>query len=203
MTVLERTRGYARSEILDAATRLFLDKGVDKASLSDIASGAGVSKGTLHYHFASKNDLIFAITEAHMESITAELLRVLDHRGENPEELFSLLMTSLLEARTRGRLHLHLVGEAVGDNSVLGKRIETSYQRWEEMLSAALLRLFPGHRAAGAVASLMIAIIDGFIIQDLIRQNELPLSLLIESLMAMNRSFVVQDISEEESFRKG
>ena len=189
MRISDRPKGLAREGILAAATHLFLDKGVDKASLSDIAKEAGVSKATLQSHFASKNDLIFAITEAHMETITRELLQLLERMRESPDRLFALLMTSLLEARDRGRLHLHLVREAVAGNPELREKIAETYARWEEMLAAALITLFPDHRAASDIAKLIIAIIDGCVIQELVREQRMDFSVLIEALIALNRPF--------------
>lgn len=189
MTTSERPKGLAREGILEAATRLFLEKGIDKASLADIAAEAGVSKGTLHYHFASKNDLIFTITESHMNTITEELLGFLERMRQNPERLFTLLMASLLEARDRGRLHLHLVREAVAGNPGLREKISANYSQWESMLEEALCLLFPLHKNPGFIARLIIAIIDGCIIQDLIREEKVELGALIASLMAANRMF--------------
>lgn len=40
-----------RIQILDAAERVFYDKGVSRASLAEIASDAGVSRGAIYWHF--------------------------------------------------------------------------------------------------------------------------------------------------------
>jgi len=46
-----------RRQIVDGARRVFLAKGFDAASMSDVAEEAGVSKGTLYVYFANKEDL--------------------------------------------------------------------------------------------------------------------------------------------------
>lgn len=43
--------------ILDAAERVFCDKGVSQASLCDIASAAGVTRGAIYGHFKNKIDV--------------------------------------------------------------------------------------------------------------------------------------------------
>jgi AcrR family transcriptional regulator len=50
-----------RRQIIDGARRMFLAKGFDATSMSDIAEEAGVSKGTLYVYFASKEDLFAAL----------------------------------------------------------------------------------------------------------------------------------------------
>ena len=55
-----------RRQILDGASKVFLDLGFDGASMGEIARAAGVSKGTLYVYFADKNRLFEAIVEREM-----------------------------------------------------------------------------------------------------------------------------------------
>jgi AcrR family transcriptional regulator len=52
-----------RRQILDGASKVFMDLGFDGASMGEIARAAGVSKGTLYVYFADKNRLFEAIVE--------------------------------------------------------------------------------------------------------------------------------------------
>ena len=52
-----------KNEILDAATRLFAEKGFDNTSTSDIMSAVGIAKGTLYHHFKSKEDIMDSLIE--------------------------------------------------------------------------------------------------------------------------------------------
>ena len=47
--------------ILDAASKLIVHYGYDKTTVSDIAREAGVSKGAIYLHWASKDDLFEAL----------------------------------------------------------------------------------------------------------------------------------------------
>jgi AcrR family transcriptional regulator len=51
-------------QILDGARRVFLAQGFDGASMNDIARAAGVSKGTIYFHFDSKEALFEALIRA-------------------------------------------------------------------------------------------------------------------------------------------
>jgi TetR/AcrR family transcriptional regulator, acrAB operon repressor len=58
--MVRRTKEEAqetRAGILDAAERVFFEKGVSRTSLSDIAHAAGVTRGAIYWHFANKGDL--------------------------------------------------------------------------------------------------------------------------------------------------
>ena len=52
-----------RNEILDAADELFTQKGFDGASTNDILKKVGIARGTLYYHFKSKEDIMDGLIE--------------------------------------------------------------------------------------------------------------------------------------------
>ena len=47
-----------REEILDAAEKLFAAKGFDNTSTGDILDAVGIARGTLYYHFKSKEEIL-------------------------------------------------------------------------------------------------------------------------------------------------
>ena len=56
-----------RQEILDAARRVFVEKGYDNATMNDIAAAADVSAGSIYRYFENKRDLIAAASNACIE----------------------------------------------------------------------------------------------------------------------------------------
>lgn len=52
-----------RSRLIDAAEVMFLQKGVSRASLSDIAHAAGATRGAIYWHFKDKVDLFGAMMD--------------------------------------------------------------------------------------------------------------------------------------------
>ena len=56
----ERTEA-SKNKILDVAERLFMEKGYESATISDILSASGVAKGSLYYHYKSKEDVLDGI----------------------------------------------------------------------------------------------------------------------------------------------
>lgn len=57
-----------RNEILDIAVKLFASKGYEETSVSDIMNEVGIAKGTLYYHFKSKEEILNGIIER-MQSV--------------------------------------------------------------------------------------------------------------------------------------
>ncbi|MCK5755084.1 MAG: TetR/AcrR family transcriptional regulator [Mycobacterium sp.] len=66
-----------RESLLAAAEQEFAERGLS-ASVADIARRAGVAKGTVFRHFATKEDLIASIVCAHIATLTKAARRLSD-----------------------------------------------------------------------------------------------------------------------------
>src|SRR5919198_1904523 len=58
-----------RELIVEAAGRLFGERGYDGARLDDVAAAAGVTKPVLYRHFDSKRDLYLALLARHRDDL--------------------------------------------------------------------------------------------------------------------------------------
>ena len=65
----ERNAARSREDILDAAERLFAQRGYEGTSLSDVGRAAGLSRATPGYFFGSKADLLGAVLERCFEEV--------------------------------------------------------------------------------------------------------------------------------------
>ncbi len=63
----------SQDRIVTAATQLFYTQGYNQTSVSDIASEIGITKGNLHYHFRSKDELLEAVINHRLHYITDSL----------------------------------------------------------------------------------------------------------------------------------
>jgi AcrR family transcriptional regulator len=71
-TRVER-KARTRSELLDAAERLFSEQGFHATSVDAVADGAGYTKGAVYSNFASKEDLFLAVYERRVDAAVAEI----------------------------------------------------------------------------------------------------------------------------------
>lgn len=65
-------------KIFDAATELFLEKGVDRTSVREIASKAGINLALMNYYFRSKENLFSSIFSQLVKENSEELIRILN-----------------------------------------------------------------------------------------------------------------------------
>lgn len=64
-----------RRRILDAAGRLFAERGVGSVSVDDVAAAAGVGKGTVYRRFGDRAGLAFALLDERERELQEELIR--------------------------------------------------------------------------------------------------------------------------------
>ena len=84
-----------REQILEAAKRLFTEKGFHSTPTSLIAKEAGVATGTLFHHFKSKDELIHALYMTIYERLAARQERNYNAKAPLKEKIRTLWMTDL------------------------------------------------------------------------------------------------------------
>lgn len=79
-----------RAEFVGIAADLFAAHGFSTTSLDDIAAAAGYSKAAVLYHFGSKDDLLVAVMERHIDDI-GELIATLENEPDSPERVVNAI----------------------------------------------------------------------------------------------------------------
>ena len=64
-----------RRRVLDAARRLFAERGVRDVTMEDVARAAGVAKGTVFHRFGDRAGLAHALLDEHERALQDEVLR--------------------------------------------------------------------------------------------------------------------------------
>lgn len=88
-----------RGQILEAASKLFAERGIHPSRIDDVAASAGVAKGTVYWHFSSKDDIVLTLIESFFGEVHAGLLELRDAPGTAQERLEDYLLSyaALLE----------------------------------------------------------------------------------------------------------
>lgn len=87
--------GEKRARILDAAVRVFAEKGFYNAKVSEIARLADVADGTIYLYFKSKDDLLIRLFEDRMDEVIENGRAALAGDGTPVEKLRRLVMAHL------------------------------------------------------------------------------------------------------------
>jgi AcrR family transcriptional regulator len=97
-----------RSQIIDVATRLFLDRGFHKTSIRDIARACPFNLASLYMYVSSKEDILFLVAQQLIEEKARAMaeVRVLD---DDPAESFRTALRSYCRIVHDYRPHIRLL----------------------------------------------------------------------------------------------
>ncbi len=84
-----------KNEILDVAGKLFGEKGYDATSTNDILKKIGIARGTLYYHFKSKEDILDALIERMTDSLMAKAREIAGKKDVPVLQRLTLMMVAL------------------------------------------------------------------------------------------------------------
>ena len=87
-----RRKDARPEEITAAALTLFVERGYANTRLEDVATLAGVSKGTLYLYFANKEDLFKAVVREGLVSPIAEVRSVIDQYEGSSFDLLGMVL---------------------------------------------------------------------------------------------------------------
>ena len=65
-------------KIVDAAAKVFREKGYKEATLEDIANEVGMLKGSLYYYIDKKEDLLYSVVERPLNEMTENLRKIVN-----------------------------------------------------------------------------------------------------------------------------
>jgi TetR/AcrR family transcriptional regulator, transcriptional repressor for nem operon len=177
---MPRRPGPAREGLLDAAQDLLRERGYEGAGLDDVCGRAGVAKGALFYHFASKE----ALAVAAVERFFARLVRRGQEAMGDPvptdpaEALFRYVgaVVALLHdpLMSRGCLLGAMAMETPGTHPGVAAAAEAALGRWRASI-AGLIAAAAAQRDvavdAESLADGLLAAIEGGLLLDRRRRS--------------------------------
>jgi TetR/AcrR family transcriptional regulator, transcriptional repressor for nem operon len=83
-----------RERLVAAARETIYQQGIEKTTLADIATAAGVPLGNVYYYFKTKKDIVEAVVESHVAEARA-MLAALDERYDSPRARLKALFGAL------------------------------------------------------------------------------------------------------------
>ena len=102
--MVRRTKADAlatKSELLDAAERLFSAQGVSNTSMMQVAEAAGVTRGAIYHHFDNKLDLMDSMMERVRLPFDQMLEQTSQRHLDNPLALLRARLLNIVELLQR------------------------------------------------------------------------------------------------------
>jgi AcrR family transcriptional regulator len=151
-----------KTKILDAAEKLFGERGFDATSLRDITTEADVNLAAVNYHFQSKESLIEAVIMRGAGPVNDKRIAMLEAAGPHPtiEQLIEAFVGPVLEQdfEPMAPLMARVLSSPEVMKRVFKHHMETLSRRFAEGVAKILPELSPAeviwrlHFTAGAMA---------------------------------------------------
>ena len=125
--------------ILGSAASLFAKVGYPNAKMQDIAKACGASKSMLYHYFGTKDDLLFAMLEEHLEQVIAAIAGVAAVEGSHRDRFAAFIHVYAQKSVQSRRRHV----SAMNDVKFLPRAMQTPLRKLEKQVAdliADLLR---------------------------------------------------------------
>ena len=98
----ERRKRRNRRALVEAAHSVMAEKGIDAATMSEIADLADVGAGTVYNYFASKDDLAMRVMEEVMDRL-AQRIEAVTNTFDDPGQVYAFGIRNVMKAATTDR----------------------------------------------------------------------------------------------------
>ena len=147
----EREAAWRKSEIVEAARRLFASKGFEATSLQEIAEASEFSVGALYNFFENKEDIYFAVIEADMGALHAQAERAMSASEEPKAKLEAFVRTHFTHFQERKDIIRRFWQETGGGVWTVKERLWRRLHDSECLPVELLIPVFDEAKAAGEV----------------------------------------------------
>jgi AcrR family transcriptional regulator len=175
----------AKERIVAEAARLFGRFGVRAVSLDDVAVAAGVTKKTIYYHFATKDDLVAAWLEGFSARTFAAMEKLPDDPAAAIRASFAALGPAIQSEGFRGCPYVVTSAELADPAHPAFQAAATHKARRREWFRSQLERMGKADPAMAAVE--LCVIWDGALAVALLSEDALPLKAaqnMVERILA-------------------
>jgi len=132
---------FRTSGILEAARKVFASKGFNDATVDDIASAAGVAKGTVYLYYGSKRDIYFAALKFGIEqmySMLQEELRKVSTPAEKLRRLIAVKLAYFDDNRDFFKIYYSELGNICIHPGTIDNEFKTLYLEQAKVVESIL-----------------------------------------------------------------
>ena len=189
------TRDDTREKLFEAAARVFEEQGIGGASVEAIAAAAGFTRGAFYSNFTSKEELIIAMLEDHVEQSIRRNLDLLDRHKNLADFIEALKTMDRSRQDPLGRsplLHMEMilfVARAEKRRPELAKRLRARRKLITDIVETSLKNSGKNGALNPAwTGAIVLALEDGFRLHRLIDPDTTPADSFLRAISDLQRA---------------
>ena len=163
-----------RAKLIAAGERLFATQGIHAAQMREVVRAAGqANDSAVHYHFGSRDGLLTAICQWHIDAMEPDRLRRLAEQGTEPDlatVIADLVGPTADRLHTQeGRYFLRITAQLAGHagvrgggapHPIVGRALRTQLEQVQRICVSSMPRELAGERIAIMIGALTAALSD-------------------------------------------
>jgi TetR/AcrR family transcriptional repressor of bet genes len=153
------------------------EHGYEGASTQQIAHAAKLTPGLIHYHFASKQEILLALVELLARQARDRVEHYRPHAKDERSRLYAFLDAMLqLEAGANPEgvaAWVAVTAEAIREPKV-ARAVKAVVDAWQREVQKLCEPLAPNRRAAAKAAAALVAFIQGCFVQAAVAPDSIP-----------------------------
>jgi AcrR family transcriptional regulator len=188
------TRDDTCEKLFEAAATVFEEQGIGGASIEAIAAAAGFTRGAFYSNFTSKDELIIAMLEDHVEQSIRRCLDLLAKHQNLSDFIDALKTMDRSRQDPLGRsplLHMEMilfVARAEKRRPELAKRLRARRRLIAEIVETTFKNSGKTPRNAEWTAAIVLALEDGFRLHRLIDPETTPPDSFLHAISDLQRA---------------
>jgi len=188
------TRDHTRDKLFEAAARVFEADGIGGASIEAIAAAAGFTRGAFYSNFKSKDELIIAMLEDHVEQSIRRNMDILAQHDNLDDFIAALKAMDRTRQDPLGRsplLHMEMilfVARAEKRRPELAKRLRARRKLVADIVETTSKHSGgPGALNPAWTGAILLALEDGFRLHRLIDPETTPADSFLRAIGDLRR----------------
>jgi len=163
-----------RQKIVEAASKLFAEKGYEKASIKDISKEAGITPGLVHYYFQNKEEILSDVVMEASQQYTRDMQALKQAVPEEklPESAMQVPKDRVHNQPDWYRLRYELF--AIGlRNPHFAEKVNQIIENGHSGIFSLLTPMLPNteEKDVTAVAAILLACFDGLALQKMLNPD--------------------------------
>lgn len=155
--------------ILDATCDLLKTRALADISLAEIASASGISKGTLYYHYKTKSEIFFDITDRYLSEQWDDFIAWTENKDKDTS--LNRLVKYVVERNiVSASLRMQLLSEAQLGDQVLREKLLHRYSQFQQLISQKIAERTD--IPADFLTWLILLLSDGIIVQEALQSGD-------------------------------
>lgn len=163
--------------ILDATEKLLETQKLSDISLAEIAAAAGISKGTLYYHYKGKTEILFDIMDKYLDEQWNDLIAWTEDASKDTS-LHRLVKYVLERDVSTANMRLHFFYDAMLGNEEIRTKLLNRYREFSALIAGKMAQR-TDKMSAEYLAWLVLLLSDGLFIHKTLHNDALDVGAFI------------------------